>query len=166
MKKMNVNKLCGIISIPVMLGLSSCFLTEKPKTFSEKGITITLDNTFFKADLEGAKVAFSSSKSINIVFYDLDQKVSLANLFSAFDTKYVLSPIYEGQHYDELHNKGDLTYYEFMLDHNKKDMYVLLTAFSDTICEVNMPMENHEKYYETKVFEWLSTVQVEENVKK
>lgn len=56
MKAMNNLKI-GMLTCIGVLGLSSCFLAEKPKTFSNNGITITLDNTFFKVNYARCNVS-------------------------------------------------------------------------------------------------------------
>ena len=112
MKAMNNLKI-GMLTCISALGLSSCFLAEKPKTFSNNGITITLDNTFFKVNVEDAALVYTSSKGVNILFYQID--VGLSSFFNAFDQSYTLYPIVEGEDYKELKNKGNISYYDFYL---------------------------------------------------
>lgn len=160
MKAMNNLKI-GMLTCISALGLSSCFLTEKPKTFSNHGITITLDNTFFKVNVEDAALVYTSSKGVNILFYQID--VGLSSFFNAFDQSYTLYPIVEGEDYKELKIKGNISYYDFYLFNEGSEVFVLLTAFGDEyICEVNMDFtKSNQTLYEETVFTWLESVTIE-----
>ncbi len=160
MKAMNNLKI-GMLTCIGVLGLSSCFLAEKPKTFSNNGITITLDNTFFKVNMQDVTLAYTSSKGVNVLFYQTD--AGLSSLFNAIDQSYTLYPVVEGEDYKELKNKGNISYYEFCYFEEGTEFYTLLTAFGDEyICEVDMEfIKSNQTLYEETVFTWLESVTIE-----
>ena len=160
MKAKNSLKLALLTGVSV-LGLSSCFLAEKEKTFSNNGITITLDNTFFKVNMENVTLGYTSSKGINVLFYQTSN--SLSAMFHAIDEELDLYPVQSGDDYAELKTKGNLYYYEFYYLEENLKIYTLLTAFEDVyICEVNMEYsETNKKLYEETVFTWLESVKID-----
>lgn len=162
MKKIIKRISFGIGVFPLVLTLSSCFLAEKEKEFNYGDIHITLDNTFFKRSMEDATVVFTSSKNINIFFYE--SEMDLATLFTNIDSEYELYSITENTDYAVMKNKGSIHYYEFyyLLDENK--IYTLITAFEDYLCEVQMGFnESNEVLYTETVFDWLESVEINKN---
>ncbi len=126
MKAMNNLKI-GMLTCIGVLGLSSCFLAEKPKTFSNNGITITLDNTFFKVNMQDVTLAYTSSKGVNVLFYQID--VGLSSFFNAIDQSYTLYSVVEGEDYKELKNKGNISYYEFCYFEEKTEFLYFADCF-------------------------------------
>lgn len=111
--------------------------------------------------MQDVTLAYTSSKGVNVLFYQID--VGLSSFFNAIDQSYTLYPVVEGEDYKELKNKGNISYYEFCYFEEGTEFYTLLTAFGDEyICEVDMEfIKSNQTLYEETVFTWLESVTIE-----
>lgn len=163
----NIKYFLSFIALSLMLViLSGCsFMSAKPKTFTNEGLSITLTDKFYEKELISVTSYYESKQMLVVVIKEKFSQLSQlgVNKNSTIE-QYLNLVIRTNKHSSSLEEENDIPYFTYEYSENGKDFKYLATATkgSDAFYLVQFcVIEDTYDDLKDDIFEYASTMEAE-----
>lgn len=163
--KIIISVILGIIAIIAIIFIKNTF-TNKGEIYSNNGLTITMDEGFYKKDYEFATIYYESM-DVTLTgvkeYYENLESFDI-NKDSPLDDYAELISYANGKDYDYKNLNDKTLYYTYEETINDKNYFnmVAITKGSDSFWTITLCCETKNKeVYIPKFEKWLNTIEVE-----